>query len=325
MKWQTFDFKTFKDFYETFQTFIESTALLEPFKHFNFKNKDIEKRFKKIYDKYESISLKKIASLFRTKGGTSLFQISHWTERGWTEEEAKRFVSEYQSKNGAKFSEKLKNDPSIRLTSSQLEYWLKKGLSEEEAKEKLAERQSTFSLEKCIEKYGEKEGTKRFKERQEKWQRTINERFSEEEQYRWRIMGGARFSKAATNMFQCAYNIYKNRFKCYLAPYTKEYFLRNNSNFWKYDFSIPELNLIFEYNGETFHANPEWPEEKLRKWVNPLTKENAQENIEKNKRKIQDAKDLGFDIYIIWSSENVKEAQKRIMLLIEDKIQTLGR
>ena len=66
------------------------------------------------------------------------------------------------------------------------------------------------------------------------------------------------------------------------SPYgkNKEYFINNGVNIYLYDFTIRNLKIIIEFNGVTFHANPEWDDTKLLEWSNPFNKEQtSQQNI----------------------------------------------
>lgn len=87
---------------------------------------------------------------------------------------------------------------------------------------------------------------------------------------------------------------------------SREWFINTNSNLYFYDFTIKTLNLIIEYNGSAWHANPQWPDEKLNKWKHPFKKENYKINIDKFNNKINFAKSKGFDVLVIWGDENKK-------------------
>jgi hypothetical protein len=96
-----------------------------------------EKRYKKWVEKIQN-NLNKYKSLewFRNK---SVWSKNFWMDRGYTNEEAQRQISKYQSKNAKKAN--INRDPSSRTTN--MEYWIKKGYSREEARNKLRERQTT--------------------------------------------------------------------------------------------------------------------------------------------------------------------------------------
>ena len=117
---------------------------------------------------------KNIKSFFRKR---SIWCVEYWLEKGYTEEEAKKKVSEFQTKMNERRVLKYSNkELAKKINPRCVEYWLEKGYTEEEAKKTISELQRTFSLEKCIKKYGEIEGRKRWEKRQRKWQKTLNDR-----------------------------------------------------------------------------------------------------------------------------------------------------
>jgi hypothetical protein len=105
--------------------------------------------------------------------------VAYYINKGHTEEEARRLVTERQKKGG----EKRKNmslEEKKKLTPRCLEFWIAKGLSLEEAQNSLSEFQTHFNKKICVEKYGEEEGLKVWKDRQDRWQETLNSKSSEE-------------------------------------------------------------------------------------------------------------------------------------------------
>lgn len=134
----------------------------------------------------------------------SVFSITHWIKKGYTEEEAKYqiairrpnnilyyinkgfseeeskiLVSERQKKGGNK-RKSLSLEEKRKLTPRCLEFWLEKGLSQSEAEKELSNFQIHFSKEICIKKYGKEEGLKIWKNRQDQWQKTLNSKSPEE-------------------------------------------------------------------------------------------------------------------------------------------------
>jgi hypothetical protein len=119
--------------------------------------------------------------------------INYWLNKGHSEEEAKEkvyiqstkstgkktLIKLYGEEEGKKrFDELIKKR---RISSKRcIEYWLNKGHSEEEAKEKLSEHQNTFTIDKCIKKYGEKAGRDVYKTRQINWINKIKNKPKEE-------------------------------------------------------------------------------------------------------------------------------------------------
>jgi hypothetical protein len=103
---------------------------------------------------------------------------------------------------------------------------------------------------------------------------------------------------------------------------------KENKRLFYYDLTIPNINFIIEYNGERFHPNPN----KLNKeeWSNWKTY-----SFEKNyiDEKILDAdtvhkNDLfkkfiaeknGFEVFVIWSSDDKNEINNKLIQIIKQK------
>jgi hypothetical protein len=88
-----------------------------------------------------------------------------------------------------------------------------------------------------------------------------------------------------------------------------------------YDFYIKSLNLIIEYNGEKFHPNySKYDIDYLKStFKHPYAKDfNVESLIEKDKEKIEFAIRNGYDIHIIWSSDDFKI--EKIKKIIKNKI-----
>lgn len=316
MKWKEYDFPSFEVFYIFIQKLVPACDKLKSFKSFNWESDIIKNKFKMFYNSHNKCSLTDIRSELHCKSDKCV-SIEFWTDRGWTEEEAKIKISERQKANSSKVN------PSNRCSNTQLKWWTKKGYTEEEAKKLISERQATFTKEKCIEKYGKEKGEIIYKNRQQKWRKTIDEKYSKETQMHW-LCSCKGFSKMSTKLFNKFYNLYKNTYTCFLAPYTKEFFIMTSSKkFYLYDFCIKELGLIFEFNGSHVHANPKWPEEKLKYWRHSFSKETAEENIKNYNQKILAAKEQGFDVIVIWDSE--RSPEEIICREIEAKLQMLQR
>lgn len=103
-----------------------------------------------------------------------------------------------------------------------------------------------------------------------------------------------------------------------------EWFLRSTDCFYLYDFTIPDLGIIIEYNGEAWHPNPKWKEHDKEKWMtwrHPQTKEDAESVYLRDRAKIQTAHEHGFQVLELWSSDsfNFNYAQKFIKESHESK------
>lgn len=159
-----------------------------------------------------------------------------------------------------------------------LEYYLSKGYDIKEARILLAERQRTFTLEKCIKKYGEVEGKKRYEERHEKWAKQMAKKFNE----------GKGFAQS-----DLAKNILVELKK--LFPELEcEYTIS------RYSFDGKYKNKLIEINGDYFHCNPELYESDF---YNKVNKKYAWQIWEKDKKKINLAKQKGYSVFTIWEKD----------------------
>lgn len=320
MKWKEYSFDNFEVFYIFIQKLTSSIYRLRvSFQNFNFESNLIKNKFQDFYNSHQKCSLTDLRNGVHCKTD-KCFQKEFWIERGWSNPEEK--IAEIQKQNAEKFSKKLKENPNIRLTSTQLKWWTKKGYTKEEAKELISERQKTFSKEICIEKYGKKKGEIIFANRQQKWRKAIDEKYSKETQYEWQRAAHL-YSKQSSELFKPFYELYRNTYTCFLEPYTKEFLIEYNNkrNFFLYDFTIKELGLIFEFNGSHVHANPSWSKEKLNNWHNCFSHETAYQNIESYNKKILTAEQQGFKVIVLWDTD--KNNSKIISDEIQAKLHTL--
>jgi hypothetical protein len=158
-------FETFEDFKKYMLNFLSAN-------YFKCLTNEIEQKLQNLYESNESIGMKTLIYLNTSLVGIGCkFKLEFWTKRGWSLDEAKQKVSEIQSKNSKKFSEKRKQNPNLydSVTTNQIGYWIKRGYSQKEAKQKVSERQSVFSKDKLIKKYGKEKGLELLQKRNEKW------------------------------------------------------------------------------------------------------------------------------------------------------------
>ena len=202
-----------------------------------FKNKygqNWEKHYKEYNKKRTNNSLKS--------------KIQYWINKGYSEEEAKLKVKEFQSNAGKKAVQKLKNGEYFIPT--QIQYWINKGYSEEEAKLKVSERQSTFSLDKLIKKYGFKKGTKIFESRQKIWQenykKTCFEKYGVSSYVETGNVSNNVISKGHQEIIDFIKENYDGEIKINDRSIIKPLEL---------DIYIPEFNFAIEFDGLFWHSN----------------------------------------------------------------------
>jgi len=200
--------------------------------------------------------------------------------------------------------------------TTRLDYWINKGLSDNEAKEKLSDRQKTFTLEKCIQRYGEEKGRKIFTERQERWQKSLNENGNLKQGY----------SNASQELFYSILKFYDfdKKNKIYFATKNSEFRLnKKEGGVWIYDFVDLPNKKIIEYNGDEYHANPEMFESD--EYPHPFRKNvTAAEIWEKDRKKLEVAREEGFEVITIWDSEyrkSKKDTLDRCLSFLKLKIE----
>jgi len=95
-------------------------------------------------------------------------------------------------------------------------------------------------------------------------------------------------------------------------PGSKEYFIRNKSAIRFYDFTIPSLKIIIEYNGITYH-----PKEGQIDWKSPFGV-GYEDKLKYDREKKKMAEEEGFFVYTIWSDSNLIEELYNIIMIIID-------
>lgn len=318
-----YQFDDFEFFYNFFQRLVKESNImdLKCFNNFNFQSQKITEKFKNYYNTHNKTTLREI----RKNLHCSIMcptKIDFWTERGWDEKYAYEKIFNIQKENGLKLSKKLKENHLARVTCTQIEYYLKKGFSLEEAKQALSNRQATFTMSKLEKKYGSYErAIEVFKNRQKKWRQKIDENFLVKIQNEWRARGSY-CSKECLELFIPIYNYFKNNFECYLKyDNKKEFFINDGKKFYCYDFTIKDLGLIFEYQGEHVHANKNWPQEKLDNWRHAFNGKNAQQYFEDYNKKIHAANEHGFKVIELWSSDSIEKNSEIIFSSIQQILQ----
>lgn len=242
--------------------------------------------------------------------------------KGHSEEDAIVQISKIQVRNSnnrtIKFS-KLKN-VDLKAWKEEFnmytEYYEKRGFSPEEAKIKVKNRQTTFSLEKCIERYGEVEGCVRWFARQEKWQHSLSLRTDDEklESKKRQIVPLGRASRESLAIFEPLKDLLIS--KCLLDSDIyygfedrKEWFLADKDNFYLYDFCIPKLKLIIEYQGFVWHPDHRLSSDEIKLWKSARGVSGINTQISDGKKR-KFAEDKGFRVVYLWGKDDPSENMK---------------
>lgn len=184
-----------------------------------------------------------------------------------------------------------------------LEYYTNRGQTLEEAKESLNDRQSTFSLEKCIERHGVLEGTMIWQDRQDRWQATLDAKPDEEkaEINRKKLYKSGFVSKIEQDLQQNIEKILGEKLE------SQKMIKRKDTKYFLYDLSFG--NKIIEFNGDYWHANPK--KYKSGQYISFPRRDNilVDEVWESDKRKINLAKESGYEVLVVWESDYKKNKE----------------
>lgn len=179
----------------------------------------------------------------------------------------------------------------------------------------------TNSIEYFIEEYGEEVGIKKYNDSLEGKTRTLEwciARCNGDEdagkdlfiEYKSKLFnaGTSNYSKMSQELFDAIENYildtYNIELHSYYATKNSEFSRYNkyNKKLYMYDYVIPELKYCIEFNGDYYHANPEFydPDTVLSfhgiKYI-------AKDLWEKDKIKNKFLEDLGFNVIVIWEDD----------------------
>jgi hypothetical protein len=248
-------------------------------------------------------------------------KLKYWIDQGYTVEEAEEKVKEVQVNRSNKSPASKKGAQGFSIRT--LEYWIKKGYTKEESYQKISEYQVKNGLEWYTSRYGVKEGKEKYYKRISKWLEsykvaldndpTINER---------KMISFCNASKESLEIFMPLYTEFKDKVKIYLGiEGNHEYFLRNDKSIVFYDFTIPEINVIIEYNGSKFHPNQTLlTEEELKYWTSLFSNESAETVLAKDLAKRKIAENNGYTVITVWDTDNKYETVKNLRQVIQERL-----
>ena len=248
-------------------------------------------------------------------------RISYWLKQGYTEKEASEQISAIQAERSEKSPASKKGAKGYSVRTK--EYWLRQGYTEKEANEKVSQIQVTNGLQWYVSKYGETKGKILYSRRLEQWllsykkaiedDPTINER---------KMVSFCNASAESLKVLLPLYNKHKDDVAIYLGiEGSNEYFLRNEKTIFFYDFTIPELKIIVEYNGSKFHPNVQYlTESELKNWKSLFSNEPAELVQIKDATKRKIAEHNGYTVITVWDTNNVDESINMIDNLIKEKL-----
>lgn len=225
--------------------------------------------------------------------------IEYWIKKGFSEEESIKKVAEYQKENASKANIKIQNSKDTieykEKHDTHIEYYLSKGFDLETSKQMLKDRQTTFTLEKCIHKYGEERGKEIYKTRQDKW---IKKVFNKDTC----IAAGRSLisDKFIENIIKFIDD--KNITDNFLYG-LNEKFIYDSKLKKPHKYDLCYMDKIIEFHGDFWHANPQIFESHE---IHRVKKIECGEVWKKDKRKIESAKEHGYNVLVIWESDYLK-------------------
>lgn len=245
----------------------------------------------------------------------SCWSTQYWIDEGFTIDQSISKVKTIQSTNAKKRTRESYSNFSKKIKYS-LDYWVNKGYTIEES-EILREPHllpMLNDLNSMKSRYGETEGTKRHKKKIAKYTATMQELLSS------RRTGGY-VSKESLKFFIPLYKKIRKlgipRSDIYFGINgSREFFIRRpnikeNSGMF-YDFTIPKLNIIIEYNGTFWH-----PREK-HNWSNSFV------DFDYAKAKDVDRNNLALsrnmDMFIVWSDDDKESVAEKLFNIIQERI-----
>jgi len=254
--------------------------------------------------------------------------LEYYMNRGLSNDAAKLALKERQSTfSKKKMIEKYGEAEGMKKVQERNEKWIS-SLKENNVWGVLSKKKAV-TLEKMIFKYGEDVGTKKY----HNWKQSAvqsKDNFIK----RWGELGLEKYSnmleKKAENTktftskesimcFQPILEILDSYHIDYFVGVenNKEYFLKDNSNIFFFDLTIPALNKIVEYNGVAFHPRKSWDKLKWDNWIMPFKNLSSEEKYKYDCYKNQVARNNGFEVLEVWSEDLVSEIRNQILLFLE--------
>lgn len=255
----------------------------------DFKNKIDYKRnsaYSKTFKSYDGMSKEEIEKTISSKRPSN---IEYWIVRGYSIDEAKNKVLLHQQSASRSFV--IKSSKKNNRTTTQLMYWVDKGYSLDEAKNILSKRQDTKSFSFYIYKYGIRKASLIYLQRIKnpvdqrkvlsrrsiiltllefrKDRKMSNEHFLNlHKNIKTKLIKDSRghASKESLIFLNPLKEYFEPKMECHLGiGGCKEFTLmRNSKQKFRYDFCIPALKLIIEYDGFYFHQDATLDQEKDR-------------------------------------------------------------
>ena len=224
----------------------------------------------------------------------------------------------------------LKNAQNIRegktKTVWQKEYWINKGFTEDEAMQKIYEIMPHNGIDYYIQKYGEELGIVKYNQRIEKYKNTMSSKSPEEmmQIIKKRAVKSHKVSKSSIKFFNelikrlqaesiIFHKIYMN---------TNEYYIYDHERhtIYFYDFCIPDINVIIEFNGIKYHPYYTINGSELKEWKSLFYNISGEYQRDRDLRKKEIAETNGFSYLVIWDIDEIETSLKKSIQFIKEKL-----
>lgn len=252
--------------------------------------------------------------------------LDYWISRGYLENEAKIKIFEHQSAIGKQNLIKFTKEERQNRSPFSKQYWINRGYSNEESKRIISSNSDTASLKQFISKFGVDVGTDRYNAmcNYRKKRYTLDGFISQYGEQQGKLLWSLKYknrhnSKKASNFFNKLIEQLDKKYKIYTATNINgEYGVKNEENgvYYFYDFTIPELKLCVEFNGDYWHCNPSKFDPLYEHKQSGLL---AKDIWKKDQLKFNTIKKYrGFSTIIVWESDNHAAKIKEILEIINE-------
>jgi very-short-patch-repair endonuclease/uncharacterized protein YlzI (FlbEa/FlbD family) len=196
--------------------------------------------------------------------------------------------------------------------------------------EKYCKQQSeTSTLEYIFNKFGEERANEILDAKGKRikyFERTYGENAIEKYVEYWNNIKNPYYSKISIELFNLLiFEMRLEEYKMYYGEYEYGIYDKKTSQYFKYDFTIPELKLIIEFNGDSWHANPSIYSKDDK--PHPINKEVTSRELWKyDEVKKKAAEANGFTVLYVWENEYRNNFENMYIILKEriNEIRTRG-
>lgn len=117
---------------------------------------------------------------------------------------------------------------------------------------------------------------------------------------------GCYYSKISQKLFFEILGKIKIKSKIYFAENNGEFGIMDSKNkrYYMFDFCIPEINKIIEFNGDYWHCNPNTYNEDF---IHPTLEVSARELWNRDRIKIDFAESINYSIFTVWESDYIDQ------------------